>query len=135
MSRQGRYLPLFAAEIYDQNTKIEALGMDPVNLSSIMIGKHAELLRRISYELTTPSQLLGNGCTDQSTMIPSYYDMECTGVTVDPVLDIGYVFNGAQYDCTSPTPAHVSRLSVRYEILTVTLGEIAVTQRPVAATL
>lgn len=64
----GRYLPLFAAEIYDQNTKIEALGMDPVNLSSIMIG---------------------NGCTDQSTMIPSYYDMECTGVTVDPVLDIG----------------------------------------------
>lgn len=38
MSRQGRYLPVFAAEIYDQNAKLAAAGLTPVNLQSVMIG-------------------------------------------------------------------------------------------------
>lgn len=38
LSTQGRYLPLFAAEIYDQNSKFEKTGVTPINLSSIMIG-------------------------------------------------------------------------------------------------
>ncbi|KAH9934969.1 serine carboxypeptidase [Fomitopsis serialis] len=63
----GRYIPVFAAEIYDQNTKLVEAGLTPVNLSSIMIG---------------------NGCTDWVSMIPSYYDMTCTAVSVAPIMDI-----------------------------------------------
>ena len=33
----------------------------------------------------------GNGCTEDATMLPSYYDMMCMNKTVPPVLDIGYV--------------------------------------------
>ncbi|EKM51716.1 uncharacterized protein PHACADRAFT_150354 [Phanerochaete carnosa HHB-10118-sp] len=63
----GRYLPVFASEVYDQNVKLEALGMAPINLTSIMIG---------------------NGCTDDITMFPAYYDIECKNVSGPPVLDI-----------------------------------------------
>jgi len=42
-------------------------GLTPINLTSIMIG---------------------NGLTDFSTMIPSYYDMTCTPASLPPVLDI-----------------------------------------------
>ena len=38
MSRQGRYIPVFAAEVYDQNAKLAAAGMTPINLQSVMIG-------------------------------------------------------------------------------------------------
>ncbi|KAJ7778723.1 serine carboxypeptidase [Mycena maculata] len=34
----GRYVPLFAAAVYDQNRRFEELGMTPVNLLSAMIG-------------------------------------------------------------------------------------------------
>ncbi|KAF8991958.1 hypothetical protein BDQ17DRAFT_1332608 [Cyathus striatus] len=34
----GRYLPLFASAVYDQNTKLLAASMTPVNLSLVMIG-------------------------------------------------------------------------------------------------
>ncbi|KAF8868251.1 Alpha/Beta hydrolase protein [Gymnopilus junonius] len=54
-----RYIPVFAAEVYDQNTKLIQAGMTPINLTSIMIG---------------------NGITDFYTMAPSYYDMACTPV-------------------------------------------------------
>ncbi|PPQ84535.1 hypothetical protein CVT25_007605, partial [Psilocybe cyanescens] len=63
----GRYIPVFAAEVYDQNKKLEQAGMTPINLTSIMIG---------------------NGITDFYTMIPSYYDMACTPASVAPILDI-----------------------------------------------
>lgn len=36
---QGRYLPLFASEIYDQNARLAEAGLAPVNLQSVMIGK------------------------------------------------------------------------------------------------
>ena len=35
---QGRYIPLFAAEIYDQNAKLEEAGLTPINLTSVIIG-------------------------------------------------------------------------------------------------
>ncbi|PPQ84830.1 hypothetical protein CVT25_015124 [Psilocybe cyanescens] len=63
----GRYIPLFAAEVYDQNSRLEKAGLTPVNLQSIMIG---------------------DGYTDFYTMIPSYYDMTCTATSAAPVLDI-----------------------------------------------
>ncbi|THH23117.1 hypothetical protein EUX98_g8062 [Antrodiella citrinella] len=65
--RQGTYIPAFAAAIYDQNAKLVEKGLTPVNLSSIM---------------------LGNGCTQDSTMLPSYYDMQCLNGSVPPVTDI-----------------------------------------------
>ena len=34
----GRYIPLFAAEVYDQNAKLVEAGMAPISLTSIMIG-------------------------------------------------------------------------------------------------
>ncbi|KAF5312208.1 hypothetical protein D9619_003689 [Psilocybe cf. subviscida] len=37
-SYAGRYIPLFAAEVYDQNTKLVAAGLTPINLQSIMLG-------------------------------------------------------------------------------------------------
>lgn len=35
---QGRYLPVFAAQVYDQNAKMAKAGFTPINLQSIMIG-------------------------------------------------------------------------------------------------
>ncbi|KAF8991371.1 Alpha/Beta hydrolase protein [Cyathus striatus] len=68
-SYAGRYLPLFASAVYDQNAKLVAAGMTPVNLTSVMIG---------------------NGMTDSVTMFLSYYDMQCTSVesSLGPVVDI-----------------------------------------------
>lgn len=34
----GRYVPLFASAVWDQNAKLEAMGMVSVNLSSIILG-------------------------------------------------------------------------------------------------
>ncbi|KAF4622848.1 hypothetical protein D9613_001368 [Agrocybe pediades] len=66
-SYAGRYLPLFASAVYDQNVKLVAAGMTPVNLQSVMIG---------------------NGMTDTFKMLLSYYDMQCTSVVVPPIYDI-----------------------------------------------
>ncbi|KAI0368897.1 serine carboxypeptidase [Pilatotrama ljubarskyi] len=52
----GRYIPLFASTVYDQNARLVEAGMTPVNLSSVMIG---------------------NGCTDHLVMSLSYYDVRC----------------------------------------------------------
>lgn len=37
-SHGGRYIPVFTAEIYDQNAMLTAAGITPINLESIMIG-------------------------------------------------------------------------------------------------
>ena len=63
----GRYIPVFAAYVYDQNQVLQEAGLTPINLASVMIG---------------------NGLTDFYTMATSYYDMACTPVSVPPVLDI-----------------------------------------------
>ena len=36
---QGRYIPVFAAEVYDQNIRLVDEGLTPINLTSIMIGR------------------------------------------------------------------------------------------------
>ncbi|KAH7885523.1 Alpha/Beta hydrolase protein [Phlebopus sp. FC_14] len=63
----GRYIPVFAAEVYDQNTRLVEAGLTPINLQSIMIG---------------------NGMTDYFTMSPSYIDMQCTAASVFPISSI-----------------------------------------------
>jgi hypothetical protein len=35
---QGRYLPLFAAAVYDQNPRLVEAGLTPINLTSVIIG-------------------------------------------------------------------------------------------------
>ncbi|EPQ61308.1 serine carboxypeptidase [Gloeophyllum trabeum ATCC 11539] len=63
----GRYVPLFASAVYDQNAKLVEAGLTPINLSSIMIG---------------------NGWTDQYVQSLAYYDMQCGGASFPPVFDI-----------------------------------------------
>ncbi|KAF4618822.1 hypothetical protein D9613_010084 [Agrocybe pediades] len=63
----GHYIPVFAAEVYDQNKKLVEEGMTPINLKSIMIG---------------------NGVTDVYPWFTAYYDMACTNASLPPILDI-----------------------------------------------
>ncbi|KAK7461330.1 hypothetical protein VKT23_008509 [Stygiomarasmius scandens] len=63
----GRYIPLFASEIYDQNARLVEAGLTPINLTSVMIG---------------------NGLTDLYTMYSAYYEMTCTAASRTPILDI-----------------------------------------------
>ncbi|KAG2123830.1 Alpha/Beta hydrolase protein [Suillus clintonianus] len=63
----GRYIPVFAAEVYDQNAMLIAAGITPISLQSIMIG---------------------NGLTDFYTMLAACVDTQCTGAAVFPVQSI-----------------------------------------------
>ncbi|KAI0354050.1 serine carboxypeptidase [Trametes cingulata] len=63
----GRYVPVFASAIHDKNPELEKAGVTPINLTSIM---------------------LGNGCTDFATMLPSYYDAQCADPTLPAIQDI-----------------------------------------------
>ncbi|KAL1939260.1 hypothetical protein VTO73DRAFT_10063 [Trametes versicolor] len=63
----GRYIPVFAAAIYDKNAQLIEAGVTPINLTSVMIG---------------------NGCTDFATMFPSYYDAQCADPTFPAVQGI-----------------------------------------------
>ncbi|KAG6916576.1 hypothetical protein DXG01_006347 [Tephrocybe rancida] len=58
----GRYLPVFASEIYDQNQVAIREGRAPLNLKSVLIG---------------------NGITDISTLYPGRYEVECGTASLD----------------------------------------------------
>ncbi|KAJ6591158.1 peptidase S10 serine carboxypeptidase [Mycena vulgaris] len=65
----GRYLPVFASEIYDQNQVAITEGRPTLNLQSVIIG---------------------NGITDISTLYPGRYDVECGTAALDvPFQSIG----------------------------------------------
>ncbi|EJU04544.1 serine carboxypeptidase [Dacryopinax primogenitus] len=64
----GRYLPIFASEVYDANLRAESEGFTPVNLQSVMIG---------------------NGVTDGPTLLTSFYDIQCTTASLKPFQPIG----------------------------------------------
>ncbi|KAG8963023.1 hypothetical protein FRC03_003519 [Tulasnella sp. 419] len=66
-SYAGRYLPVFASYIVDQNAKAIALGEKPIQLESILIG---------------------NGATNYMTLVESWYTQQCTSATVPPVQSI-----------------------------------------------
>ncbi|KAF8191576.1 serine carboxypeptidase [Mycena galopus ATCC 62051] len=66
----GRYVPLFAAEVYDQNRRLVRRGMTPLNLVSAIIG---------------------NGCSDMYHTITSYYDMQCSTFAGSPIQSIRFV--------------------------------------------
>ena len=38
---QGRYLPIYASFLYDQNTRLVERGMTPINLTSVMLGLYS----------------------------------------------------------------------------------------------
>ncbi|KAJ8515289.1 hypothetical protein ONZ45_g7265 [Pleurotus djamor] len=65
----GRYLPVFAAAVYDQNAKLIEQGITPINLTSVMIG---------------------NGMTDFYSMIPAYAEFQCTHASIAPIQSIRY---------------------------------------------
>ncbi|KAF4563804.1 hypothetical protein EYR36_003046 [Pleurotus pulmonarius] len=65
-SYAGRYLPVYASEIYDQNARLVEQGLTPINLTSIMIG---------------------NGWTNMYSVLLSWPDFECSKIG-RPVLDI-----------------------------------------------
>ncbi|KAG9119288.1 hypothetical protein FRC07_005744 [Ceratobasidium sp. 392] len=75
----GRYLPVFASEIVDQNKRAEANGFAPINLKSVLIG---------------------NGWTDFETMIESYYEIQCKSLSVIPFQDIRACVKMKQAPCT-----------------------------------
>ncbi|CAA7269007.1 unnamed protein product [Cyclocybe aegerita] len=58
----GRYLPVFASEIWDQNIIAQAQGQPTINLQSVLIG---------------------NGITDISTLYPGRYEVECSTASLD----------------------------------------------------
>ncbi|KAF8075840.1 peptidase S10 serine carboxypeptidase [Lyophyllum atratum] len=65
----GRYLPVFASEIYDQNQVAIREGRKPLNLQSVLIG---------------------NGITDISTLYAGRYEVECGTASLDvPFQSIG----------------------------------------------
>ncbi|PPQ84538.1 hypothetical protein CVT25_007608 [Psilocybe cyanescens] len=90
----GRYIPVFASEIYDQNKKLAKAGLAPINLTSIMIG---------------------NGDTDIYTMVPSYYDKACTAASEAPLLDISAAISFCEdqlyepFEATGINPYDVTR--------------------------
>ncbi|KAJ7898651.1 serine carboxypeptidase [Mycena olivaceomarginata] len=63
----GRYIPVFAAAVYDQNTRLVQAGIPPINLTSVMIG---------------------NGMTDVPSMFPAWYEIQCTPASLPPVQNI-----------------------------------------------
>nr|GAT52551.1 predicted protein [Mycena chlorophos] len=63
----GRYVPAYAAAVYDQNAFLVQSGLQPINLTSIMVG---------------------NGMTDVPTMMTAWYDMQCSSASVAPVQTI-----------------------------------------------
>ncbi|KAJ7189724.1 serine carboxypeptidase [Mycena pura] len=63
----GRYLPVYAAAVYDQNPLLIEAGIPPINLTSVMIG---------------------NGMTDVLSMMPGWYKMQCTPASIAPVQNI-----------------------------------------------
>ncbi|KAJ6500701.1 serine carboxypeptidase [Mycena sanguinolenta] len=63
----GRYVPLFAGQVYDQNRHLVQQGITPVNLVSAIIG---------------------NGCSDRYHTITSYYDMQCSTSAGLPIQSI-----------------------------------------------
>ncbi|KAJ7288118.1 Alpha/Beta hydrolase protein [Mycena rebaudengoi] len=69
----GRYIPLFAAAVYDQNPRLIEAGLPPINLTSIIIA---------------------NGMTDLLSMIPTWVEMQCSPASMPPtppVQDIKYL--------------------------------------------
>ena len=39
-TEQGRYIPLFASAVYDQNALLVEKGLTPINLTSVIIGPY-----------------------------------------------------------------------------------------------
>lgn len=51
---QGRYIPLFASAVYDNNALLKQQGLEPVNLKSVMIGASFLFIASPTQPLTSP---------------------------------------------------------------------------------
>ncbi|KAG9119287.1 hypothetical protein FRC07_005743 [Ceratobasidium sp. 392] len=87
----GRYLPVFASEIIDQNKRATAGGFAPINLKSVLIG---------------------NGMTDFKSMSEAYYEIQCKNLSVVPFQDI----NRNPYDMTKPCTSEELSTSLCYPL-------------------
>lgn len=86
MGLQGRYIPLFASAVYDQNEELVKAGLTPINLDSIMIGSSFRTPSRLSL-LTVYA--IGNGASDIVQKTLASYDYSCTKLApIGPVVDI-----------------------------------------------
>ncbi|KAJ8515299.1 hypothetical protein ONZ45_g7277 [Pleurotus djamor] len=77
----GRYLPSFAAAIYDQNAKLIEQEMTPINLTSVMIGDY---------------------------MVPAWAEFQCTHASIAPFQSIRYDPVDPQTIDYSPIPVFIS---------------------------
>ncbi|KAL4255957.1 Carboxypeptidase [Pleurotus pulmonarius] len=66
-SYAGRYLPVYASAVYDQNARLIQQGLTPINLVSVMIG---------------------NGWTDMPSILLTWPDFQCSRFPIAPLLDI-----------------------------------------------
>lgn len=101
--KQGRYLPIFASKIYDQNDMLKKKGIVPVNLKSLAIGKpchetfsscnwisFVNFDREHGYKLVPVSLALYVSVKRYhwvwtNSMLYSYHEVTCTNISVEPV--------------------------------------------------
>ena len=89
----GRYLPVFASAIFDNNALLVKKGMTPVNLTKVLIG---------------------NGMTDSYSMMEAYYTYACTTVPFmsGPINTIGSCVTMAK-ECVVSLVSRVESTSPR----------------------
>ncbi|CAK5279758.1 unnamed protein product [Mycena citricolor] len=88
----GRYVPVFAAEVYDQNARLLEDGYTPINLTSVMIG---------------------NGITDFYTQMSSSFDMMCTPASLPPLLSISWQVKPSHKSLVTLTVLQIPRCEAR----------------------
>ena len=111
---KGRYIPVYASEILEQNLKLLDDGLTPINLKSIMIGRfdHLYYFELSNHVTDFGLTLLREWChgfpsvrsihcifnfvliayfIDPPSVPSSYYDILCTNVAAKPLLPVRYV--------------------------------------------
>lgn len=83
---QGRYLPVFASNVFDLNTRLVEGNYTPINLASLAIGRCTRSDLKVHLFTAIPG--LGNGLTDFLQFSLSTYDMQCTPASLPPIQTI-----------------------------------------------
>ncbi|KAF7294558.1 Carboxypeptidase [Mycena indigotica] len=94
----GRYVPLFASQIFDNNQRATQLGITPINLISAIVGKSIDLLTSLCCPNKTQEMAVA---IFFSYTITSYYDMQC-GITSPNVRPIQTISNCVQMKTILP---------------------------------
>ncbi|KAL1407126.1 hypothetical protein Q8F55_006540 [Vanrija albida] len=104
----GRYLPIFASAVYDQNKELVKAGKEPVNLQSVLIGNgitdwYATTLSYFPYQCTINGNMTDtvqsiSACVEMAEAVPKCAKMAQEGCidTRDPVsCEIAQMYCGA----------------------------------------